>query len=408
MKKVIALLALSCILVSVFCGCINFKPDIWDGSVAESYAGGDGSQKKPYRIGNSSQLALLAKNVNDGENYSGQYFRLDRDLDLNNIVWTPIGNGEPSFNGNFDGNGHTISNLKLTGYALYESGRYSGKEREYVSGLFGRCVNPKIKNLNIDKADITVPEPGSHGQFFSGALVGLVDVDTEAEFTNIKISGAKAVCKFDMPEFRSVDMISGGLAGSIYGGKESSLKISRIQSDFIVSIDNARGVINDLGGIVGFLNARNIIEISECATELSVITNKKNGGGAKNEFGAFGCLICSGDKTYISDIFAKVKATKMDPFFPDEIKACEINAIAGSLSTLDPEKGHAHLKNLFGFVELTDTATNEKENRYELFDQDYIELFEQENCKACVTLPENHGFDSKIWDLSDLSAPKLK
>lgn len=391
MKKVIALLAFSCILVSVFCGCINFKPDIWDGSVAESYSGGDGSQEKPYRIGKASQLALLAKNVNDGENYSGQYFRLDRDLDLNNIVWTPIGNGAPSFNGNFDGNGHTMSNLKLTGYALYESGRYYDNDREYVSGLFGRCVNPKIKNLNIENADITVPEPGRRGNFFVGALVGLVDIDTEAEFTNIKISGAKAVCNFDMTH--AVYMSAGSLAGSIYGGKESSLKISRIQSDFIVSIDNARGIDNQLGGIVGFLLAYNIIEVSECSTELSVIANKEKGELSMNEFGAFGILGCSGDKTYISNIFSKVKATKMDILFPDHIRICEINAIAGSLFTsVDPEKGHAHLKNLFGFVELTDITTNEKENRYELFDQYYIELFEQENCKACVTLPEDHGY----------------
>ena len=34
--------------------------------------------------------------------------------------------------------------------------------------------------------------------------------------------------------------------------------------------------------------------------------------------------------------------------------------------------------------------------------------FSQINCSGCESLPENNGFDPDIWDLTDLSNPKLK
>ena len=44
-------------------------------------------------------IAYLAKEVNSGTDYQGKHFTLNRDWDLNNIEWTPIGNGTNSFHG---------------------------------------------------------------------------------------------------------------------------------------------------------------------------------------------------------------------------------------------------------------------------------------------------------------------
>ena len=90
---------------------------IWDGSVASSFASGNGSGDDPYRIESADQLAYLAAQVNSGEEYTDKYFVLKCDIDLNNIEWTPIGSGNIDryyFEGHFDGCGATISNLKLT------------------------------------------------------------------------------------------------------------------------------------------------------------------------------------------------------------------------------------------------------------------------------------------------------
>jgi len=65
--------------------------DIYDGSVATGFAAGDGSEENPYIIKTGSQLAYLAKTVNEGESYSGKFFKLTKNLDLNNQEWTPIG-----------------------------------------------------------------------------------------------------------------------------------------------------------------------------------------------------------------------------------------------------------------------------------------------------------------------------
>ena len=42
--------------------------DAWDGSVAESFAGGTGTEEDPYQIANGAQLAYLAQFVNSDSN----------------------------------------------------------------------------------------------------------------------------------------------------------------------------------------------------------------------------------------------------------------------------------------------------------------------------------------------------
>ena len=86
----------------------------WDGTtIASSFGGGSGTLASPYQISAPEQLAYLSQSVNGGTNYSGKYFILTNDLDLNSKSWTPIGNSINSFKGTFDGNSHVISNLTV-------------------------------------------------------------------------------------------------------------------------------------------------------------------------------------------------------------------------------------------------------------------------------------------------------
>ena len=64
------------------------------------------------------EMKLLAKNVNNGTNYSSYTFLLAKDLALDPTLpnsYTPIGNVSNSFTGTFDGQGHTISGINLNG-----------------------------------------------------------------------------------------------------------------------------------------------------------------------------------------------------------------------------------------------------------------------------------------------------
>lgn len=88
--------------------------------------------------------------------------RLYTDLDLGNEEWTPIGICDNPFMGDFDGQGHTISNFKIT----------SGTN----VGLFGQITMksgtnylPGIFNLTLN--NVTIQADGS-GAFVGNSYVG--------------------------------------------------------------------------------------------------------------------------------------------------------------------------------------------------------------------------------------------
>ncbi|MBP3413559.1 MAG: hypothetical protein J6K89_09905, partial [Oscillospiraceae bacterium] len=96
----------------------------------------------------AAQLRLVAHMVNRGiDNFSGKTIRLGRDIDLDSREWTPIGgNGisdssSSSFKGTFDGQGYSVSNLKIsTGY--------------YYVGFFGSVSGGTIRNFGINSGSV--------------------------------------------------------------------------------------------------------------------------------------------------------------------------------------------------------------------------------------------------------------
>ncbi|MDR1017475.1 MAG: LPXTG cell wall anchor domain-containing protein [Lachnospiraceae bacterium] len=150
---------------------------------------GLGTSEDPYEINGVEDLEQLRDEVNAGEKFSGVYFKLMTDLDMSSIAsWAPIGNSDVElqydhrpgnkdiggtdngyydplvsvksniFEGVFDGNNKSISNLRVnksTGY---------GATTDY-NGLFGFVHEATIKDLTLDNASI-------YGQSGSGVLVG--------------------------------------------------------------------------------------------------------------------------------------------------------------------------------------------------------------------------------------------
>lgn len=96
----------------------------WKDYAADAFAGGTGTEADPYLIETPAQLAKLAKDVSNRQDYAGAYFRLEADLDLSAHRWNPIGvfAWQPSgatastpFRGFLDGN-----NKKITGLIVSE------------------------------------------------------------------------------------------------------------------------------------------------------------------------------------------------------------------------------------------------------------------------------------------------
>ncbi|MDR1905520.1 MAG: hypothetical protein LBQ27_01190, partial [Clostridiales bacterium] len=124
-----------------------------DPTGAAALGGGDGSTyENAIEISSAAQLKTLADNVNGGNTYEGKYIKLMDDIDLSaygaafdgGMGWTLIGNTLNSFDGLFDGNNHTVSNL------------YINHPNEESIGLFGFIGwSGEVKNLGITSGSVS-------------------------------------------------------------------------------------------------------------------------------------------------------------------------------------------------------------------------------------------------------------
>lgn len=237
MKMRLALLALAALVwiaVPVSARAEGETVDTWDGTaIADGFAAGDGTQDNPFQIETAAELAYFAKNVNAGNWYDGEYIVLKNDLDLNNQEWTPIGNARKPFKGNFDGNNHTVTGMKI-------SGAWD------CVGLFGGCtrhnVYSAIKNITVKNSDI-------HGEKFVGAIVGRAE---EINIENCRSIGNTINGETDV----------GGICGKI--GGYSVGKVSQCYNSSKVTGRVRVGGIAGMGGIAeNCLNTGEIMIINK-------------------------------------------------------------------------------------------------------------------------------------------------
>ncbi len=242
-KKILSLLvtmglAASLVPVSVFAD----GTEVWDGSVAESFAGGKGTKDDPYQIANGSQLAYFAKRVNAeeyGEKYADTYFELTEDIDLGGKEWTPVGETVADlimggheyfvFSGNFDGKGYTIKNLTIG----TETSPYSGD----VCGLFG-------------------------------ATSGTIE-DVVLENVSINYVGGKYNSAYD---FRMGGALVGYSMGDIVNCTVTGL-------DFKAGSEGGYVALNSVGGLVGVQDNGTTISDSRVSGKIEETTKKGNVGG---------------------------------------------------------------------------------------------------------------------------------
>lgn len=115
-----------------------------------------------YQIGTPSELLWLAEHVK----VNGiQKAVLTADIDMTGVKWTPIGTKDSAFKGEFDGQGHVITNLNVNDLSLEYAGLFG-----YVS----KFSNPAtIKNLGV------------FGEFSGGEYVGgIAGYSENSEITN--------------------------------------------------------------------------------------------------------------------------------------------------------------------------------------------------------------------------------
>jgi rhodanese-related sulfurtransferase len=161
----------------------------WTGQTERcKYSGGSGAENDPYQIATATDLITLGETPDDYD----KHFILTADIDFGRRVfdraviapdtdpnWLSGFDGRP-FSGAFDGNGHTISNLTITGH-------------DYL-GLFGQLQQADqadaagITSLRLEAVSVT----GSGADV--GGLVGHNDgVTLSHSSASGEVSGGRAV-----------------------------------------------------------------------------------------------------------------------------------------------------------------------------------------------------------------------
>lgn len=222
-----------------------------------------------YAISSAKGLRWIAEQVNSGANsFAGATIILANDIDLNNEEWIPIGsvNQEHGFMGNFDGNGKTIKNLKMTQLPL-------DADNYVYAGLFGVTEGTDPDNQNYIKdlviENVTIKTTG-HIAAAAIAYPYYTVVENITVKGNISIEGGDYTAGVLAYTRRCIDAenisIEGNDGSSIKGAKTVGGVISDIQMNggLIANYSNfsASGLTitgeKSVGGISGIISGQTL------------------------------------------------------------------------------------------------------------------------------------------------------
>ena len=259
------------LLISCLALALSAQAQTWDGTVADNYAGGDGSKEQPYLIATASQWAKFSNDVATIAGFSqGKYFLLTADIVLNDSVYdgivrstrqdkedlpkdagryreTPcIGTYTSdteyvAFEGTFDGNGHTISGMVGS---LYRSQTYDA--------LFRVLQNATVKNLGLtDSYLLSNARLGG----IAGRVVDSRIINCYVEHSFIEGGGSQ----------------SGGFVGQMFG---TSQVLNCYANDVTVFGKN------DMGGFIGRIgdSNENPCVVDNCYSRISLRVKRRNHG----------------------------------------------------------------------------------------------------------------------------------
>ena len=217
-----------------------FATDVWDGS-SDIFTHGAGTEQSPYLIENAEQLAFIAEMVNAGiYTYSGNYFKLTTDLDLNNIPWTPIGTETYPFQGNFNGDEHFISNLLVTSTTR--------------AGLFGVVDGCTCTGLTVS-GSVTCTNNSMYGREavtfisdiigYGGGIIGYAQNNSQiTNCTNLAHVEGGATC------------------GGVVGGVDNSIVRNCLNRGYITAQKVSGGIIGECLNNAELENLYNYADIS--------------------------------------------------------------------------------------------------------------------------------------------------
>lgn len=227
---------------------------------------GEGTESSPWIIKSADELWRLT-NVSPYHNYENEFIKLGTDITINEGTldeikeaspknWRPIGVSNKPFEGDFDGDGHTISGLYYKG-----NGNHIGLFA--VTGNTSVIHNLKVKNSyfesTLDKDAATVEDT-------SNVRIGSIAGVAYGTHENIK-SDAEVVC---------YGMAGGGLVGMVHHYGTATFDDCWFAGTLYV-----QGAASHCGGLIGKINARNNAEdtpvkITNCLNSGTIVIDGRN------------------------------------------------------------------------------------------------------------------------------------
>lgn len=230
----------SYVLVEGDCPYVTMGNEKGGGSFGGS---GSGTKDDPYLIFNPIQL----HNIRNFTGYDDVYFKLMSDIDLTEFIddnsptegWEPIGSVQSPFMGNLDGDGHTISGIRID------------RKADCV-GFFSCVKNANISNLKLEGSTIK-------GNSYVGAFISAADNSVingvSASFHNVDgqnftaglIGSAQDGCHITSAQYAGAVNVTGDYVGGLVSWVYDNVSISKST----VKATSIVGKGGYVGGLVG-------------------------------------------------------------------------------------------------------------------------------------------------------------
>ena len=221
---------------------------------------GNGTEAEPFMLKTADHLAWFRDHVNEGHPSACAKIADDvQEIDMSSVCheantatnteelsWDPIGNSGERYQGTFDGNGKTISNLYINATSDY-------------AAFFGYADAGSIKNITFDNATVK-----STGNLYTGILAGFEElciIENIKTLANCSVEGKDDVggiagrASGDIGNCENHAMVKGAFyVGGIVGDYRNSGKS-------IISCANygvVTGTENSVGGIAGYFGSGTI------------------------------------------------------------------------------------------------------------------------------------------------------
>lgn len=250
--------------------CVGETGNPWDGTTAKEFACGTGTKLSPYMILTAEQLAHLSFIVGaKDKDYDGKYFKLGADIILNegDVIdengalvadstklhkWTPIGNSNVAFTGNFDGDGHSVSGMFINTTSTHNGlfGNSSGtiqnvtvengwvKGGNSTAGVIGSIASEGVVRNAHNKISVTGTGEGS------GGIAGTKIYNAYQKVAKLENCSNRGVVKGKK------------LVAGIVGSVSNNLNIVDVQNEGVIEGDYG------VAGIVGHLGTNTLVEQS--------------------------------------------------------------------------------------------------------------------------------------------------